>query len=107
MRIYTRAQRPFVMGGKVHYHICTDAEATDPIDLGLARVRLVTSPKGTTFVVEAETGAIVGNTLEEVKQDLATASVAAVELQLAQAKLDSAAAEYEPPASFWRKLKEI
>ncbi len=77
MKIYTRGNRPFVMGGKVHYFLGTDVEASEPFDVGRGvSCRLVVAPNGDTFCVEAETGAIVGATPGDVKSDMAKVQAA-------------------------------
>lgn len=107
MRIYTAAYRPFVMGGRVNYFICTEVSATESVELGRGVwVRLVTTPRGETRVIESSTGAIVGNTLEEVRADFASAEPDVVSKQIEQARIDSEEAEYLTPEEFWNRLKQ-
>ena len=106
MRIYTRGYRPFVMGGSVHYFLATEVEASEHFDVGQGiSCRLVVAPNGATFCVEAETGAIVGSTPAEVKQDMAEADPEVVQKQITQARHDSASAEEVPPQRFWELMR--
>jgi len=105
LRIYTAAYRPFVMGGKVNYHIATEVSVTDAVDLGKgAVVRLALAPDGQIHVVEAETGAIIGQDLTEVERDVAEADAADITAQLVQARRDAETAETAPAEQFWARL---
>lgn len=106
MKIYTRGNRPFVMGGKVHYFLGTDVEASEPFDVGRGvSCRLVVAPNGDTFCVEAETGAIVGATPGDVKSDMAETDDETVQQQLARARIDAASAEMVTPQKFWELMR--
>lgn len=85
-RIWTRAYRPFIMGGDVNAPIYTEVEATDPVDVGQdIQCFLVVAPNGRTFAAESETGAIVGDSIDAVKADMAEADPAVVAEQMAEA----------------------
>jgi hypothetical protein len=74
MKIWTRAYRPFLMGGNVNAPIICDVPVSGPFDIGGGQQGyLAVSPKGHTFVAESVTGAIVGSTIKDVKTDIATA----------------------------------
>lgn len=106
MKVYTRGYRPFIMGGNCHYFLATEVEASKPFDVGQGiQCRLIVAPNGRMFCAEAETGAIVGDGPDDVKRDMAEADPDVVLKQMAQARLDSAAAEINPPDEFWRLMR--
>lgn len=72
IKIFTRAYRPFLMGGDVHAPVACEAEVADvEYDFGQGfRGYLVHAPNGQTAVVEKRSGAIVGWSLDEVRRDI-------------------------------------
>lgn len=69
---WTLAYFPFTMGGNVWRPMRTKVEVTGPYDLGKGfEGYLCLGPNGATKVIEKECGAVVGDSLEEVKSDIA------------------------------------
>lgn len=105
-RFWTYGHRPFVMGGDVHYVLACDLECTGPHDLGGGYSGyLATAPNGKTFVAEDTTGAIVGDTLEAVRGDIASAEPEVMERQIAKATEDAKKAEVQDAATFWAAMR--
>ena len=101
-RIWTLGYFPFTMGGNVNRSICTDVEIKEEEKLGKGIVGwLVDTPRGER-VCEATTGAIVGNSFEKVKQNIADATQDMVDKQIADAKELARKAEHFEPGDFWR-----
>lgn len=75
------------MGGQVHTPIITEVEPIEerPIGKGMKAFSFKT-PKGSLRVAESETGAIVGDTFEEVIADVKTASKGMLQDQIADAR---------------------
>jgi len=69
------------MGGDVNAPIATKLEVGEPFDLGGGfEGYLVVSPAGKTHVVESETGAFVGTSIDDVKADIAAGDPAIIRL---------------------------
>lgn len=103
--IWTRAYRPFILGGNVHANMATELVlTTKPIKLGKGiTVYEIQSPHGTTHIAEASTGALVGTSLQQVKQDLAEADPKVVKQQLEEAQqVDKYHCSNE---EFWKALQ--
>lgn len=106
IRIWTRAYQPMRMGGDVHAPVATTVEALGPFDLGRGlEGYLATDPQGRTAVAEAETGALIGPTIEAVAEDVSTADPKIVDDQMAWARNMAARAEDVPPEEFWSRRK--
>lgn len=104
--IWTEGYRPFVMGGSVYYPIGCKVECEGPHEIGLGyRAWVATAPNGRTFVAESMTGAIVGPTLEQVREDIRTGDPAIMKQQVAAAKQRAKAIEFTTPDKFWTALK--
>lgn len=107
MKVWTMRYTPFVMGGSVWQPVaCEIKEAQGPYDLGRGyQGYLVVAPNGTTFVAEAKTGAFVGPSIQDVKEDIETGDPKLMEEQVIKAALDYKRAEVIPEEEFWRLLK--
>lgn len=109
--VWTRAYRPFVMGGDVNYFIGTwlVVEDLDEILTGhelVPKVYQVTNPRnGTTHIIEPSSGAFVGNDIEEVLKDLEDADNEKIREQIRWAFQMSQEAEVLEPAAFWSKFR--
>jgi len=107
--IWTRAYRPFTMGGDVNRPIATEVAVGKPITLVRGRpqqVYVVLSPNGHEHVAEAATGALVGTSLAEVLQDYKEADDVVVQGQLADAAAEAKRAELLSPDEFWRLFQD-
>lgn len=88
VRIWTEAYSPFICGGDVHAPISTEVYAGDPVGIGMGvGVYVVVSPvSGKTYICETITGAIVGDSIKQVKADVASADPAVLAEQVAHAE---------------------
>jgi hypothetical protein len=107
MRIWTLGYTPFVMGGSTLQPICTHVPVTGPIKLPKGiEVYEARSPHGKTYVVEATTGGIVGDSVAKVRQDLGQAPQAVLAKQLAQQRAKGEQATELQPGDFWRRMEQ-
>lgn len=107
-RIWTIGYRPFVMGGSVHYNMACDIKCDGPFDLGdKYKGYLAIAPNGKTFVAEYKSGAIVGDTIENVKNDILTGDKEMMEKQVKDAIESSKKVEVVSEDYFWEALKAI
>lgn len=84
--VWTRGYNPFQMGGDVNAPIGTMLMCL-PVSLGRGFKGLVaTTPKGNVVVAEFETGAIVGRSVEQVKQDIREGQMKDMLQQIVDAK---------------------
>ena len=106
IKVWTSHYSPFMMGGDVHTPWMTEVDATDSFPIGKGyTARLIVSPKGKVYVVEDGTGGIVGTSLEQVKEDIASASKKDIEEQLIREERRSKQARYVEPEKFWLGLE--
>lgn len=104
MEVWKYQYRPFQMGGSVDKAIKCTLLADGPHDLGKGWFGyVVTSPSGYTQVAEAESGGIVGETLEQVRADVWRADVGYLHKQVKEAKKGLKSASGVPPIEFWGK----
>ena len=108
MHIWTWGRFPFIMGGPVRQAVKTNVEPTSgPHDLGQGyEGYLITTPTGNTRVAEATTGALVGNTLDDVRRDVANANPETMRDQVNAAAKHARSARTLTAAEFWRLMKE-
>jgi hypothetical protein len=94
------------MGGDVRRPISCDVPVSGPFDLGKGyQGYLGVAPNGRTFVVESETGAIVGNTLENVIDDISQGDPDVMRRQIEKARETVKRAQEMSQDDFWRMLK--
>ena len=68
---WTRAYRAFVMGGSVHYALVSEFDCDYPVPLGKGFYgSIIQGPRGITRVCELTSGAIIGDTIEDVRRDI-------------------------------------
>jgi hypothetical protein len=94
------------MGGDVHCPMACIIEVAGPYDIGKGQAGyLVVAPNGQTFVAEGETGALVGPTMEEVREDIRVGDQSVIDEQMEYARRESKKAEVVTVDEFWRILK--
>lgn len=104
--VWTKAYRPFLMGGDVHQPVGIEVTVYNPVSLGRGyKGHLITAPNGRTFVAEATTGAFVGPTFEAVKQDIKTGDPKLMKQQMKDAAAMRVKVDVITPAEFWSMLK--
>jgi hypothetical protein len=107
LRIWTEAYRPFIMGGDVYRPVATEVEIGHLHIVEAApdiRIVELTSPYGTQHIAEVTSGALVGNSMNSVLQDIAVAEPAMMARQIADAKVRGRRADNVEPDVFWRLL---
>lgn len=104
--IWTEAYRPFILGGDVHAPISTTVEVGDAIDVGKGmKAFVVVSPKGKIHIAESVTGAFVGESVDDVKADIAAADKKVMKSQIEHAKKRLARATALAPEEFWKSFR--
>jgi hypothetical protein len=105
--IWTRGYQPFIMGGNVNAPLGTTIEVGELYDLGQGyQGYLVANPKtGTAYVVEAQTGAIIGPDLETVRQDVKEGDPKVMAEQVGKAMEDQEKVMVKMPDDFWGRMK--
>jgi len=105
-KVWMPNYRPFILGGDCRAPIVVEIDVAGEYDLGLGYSGwLIISPNGKTFVAESETGAIVGNTITEVRQDIATADPEIIRKQIENAKITVSKAYIGTIEEFWKILR--
>lgn len=106
MRVWTRAYRPFLLGGNVNADIAIEVEPEESVEIDGYTVHRLTSPDGTKTVWADEvSGGLVGGDLEEIKRDIAVAETAFLDKQLQEMKARGEKAESVDAEDFWRQIK--
>lgn len=102
---WTPCYFPFTMGGSVWRPGGAWLDCDDPIwhSSGHA-IALCHGPTGITLVVEFTTGAVVGETLEEVIKDLDEGDPDIMEKQVAKAREDRKQITMLEPEDFWLRI---
>ncbi len=107
MLVWTEAYSPWIMGGDVHAPLGAMLEVGNKFDLGQGQHGyLIQSPTGELFVAEATTGAFIGPSLEQVREDVASCDdISVMEKQLEAAKLQREKVRVLEPEDFWSRFK--
>lgn len=105
-KIYTLSYQPFVMGGDVWQPIAATVEVDGPYEIGGGyKAYVAEAPNGKIFVAEEQSGALIGPSLEEVREDVRTGDIDIMKQQVADAIVQSKNAEIIEEEEFWRRLK--
>ena len=104
--IWTRSYNPFIMGGNPHAPLGCKAKGL-PVSLGMGfKGLVVTTPKGNIVVAELETGAIVGKSVEQVKEDIReSGDKALMQQQIEDAKVMMRDLRVVSAEEFWGKYE--
>lgn len=104
--VWTEAYRPWIVGGNCNAPICTTADVGEPMDIGHGMTAfVVVSPRtDDTYVAESTTGAFVGASIREVREDVAAADAAVMRKQLKDASIRFKKADAVAPELFWLYL---
>ena len=107
IEIWKRGYSPFTLGGDVHRPIKMKVEASAPVDLGEGyQGYIIDTPKGKTLVAESTSGAVVGDTLEMVRADIAAGDPEVMRKQIEDAKRTRDDAEEVSPDVFFGILPQ-
>lgn len=102
IKIWTAAYMPFILGGDVYQPLFCEVEAQGPIDLGRGyKGYLVLAPDGSTVVAESTSGGLVGPTIQEVRADIKSGSIAVMRKQVEEAVEKGKTARPIAPEEFW------
>lgn len=108
IRAWTRAYRPFIMGGNVNAPIACKLECTAALSVvDGVYVHAVISPKGTPFFVESRSGGIVGSDLDAIRKDAETVSVDELLLQIEEQRQYGLTAAEVNESEFWGMMREL
>jgi hypothetical protein len=85
-RIWTLSYFPFTMGGNVNRPIITEVPIIEEKEIGKGfKAFSFMTPKGTIRIAESITGAIVGDSFEQVMKDISAASLEVCKKQIEEA----------------------
>ena len=106
IKVWTECYRPFVMGGDVWHSISTEHECTGPYMYDTFKLYIAKNPiTGQIHIVEGESGAFVGTSLDEVKNDIKTADLEIMKKQLIAAMKRGQDADPLTNSEFWKLFK--
>jgi hypothetical protein len=93
-----------MMGGNVNQPIATEVDCSEEFDLGKGfKGVIAVSPNGKTYVVETTSGGIVGNSVDDVKADIASASNDLAEQVKGEIERGKTA-DLVKPDEFWKMM---
>ena len=103
--IWTTRNNPFSLGKKIDYVGCV-LNCKGPFDLGKGYKGWVAiAPNGKKFVAEHETGAIIGNSLKQVKDDIAAGDEEVIREQMVEALKNLQRVQIVSTDQFWSGLR--
>lgn len=91
MYIWKRAYNPFVFGGKTNYNIKTEIVGVPVVNLGKGFKGVYIEKNGIAGVYEVESGGLVGDTIQEVINDIESCD----DIELMRAQIERAKKELE------------
>jgi hypothetical protein len=104
-KIYTRLYTPFMMGGKTIRYISCEWNVTGPHDIGKGfQAYIAIAPSGKPFIVEATTGAIIGDTLQGVREDVAAGTTDVMAKQVADSAINASESTLLSSNEFWSRM---
>ena len=109
MIVWTRAYRPFMMGGDVNGPVGIEVTPGEKLDLGKGfyGYAIVSPVTGKVYIAESETGAFVGSSLEQVRDDIASCNdIERMKNQITEAKEKAKKLDIISPESFWKLLSK-
>lgn len=102
MRVFTRAYRPFLMGGNCNANLAAEIETVRTVTVHSYTLHLIVSPDGKKEAwVDDVSGGLVGGNLGEVENDIAKADRTFLDLQLEEQRIVGEAAEPVDADEFW------
>lgn len=109
--VWTKAYRPFILGGRCNGEIATkieDGQYTGPYESNHGiKLYIVPNPlnPSKTHIVEGECGAFVGTDINEVLNDINSADVDVMKQQIEQGKKQRDRADHITNEKFWSLFK--
>jgi hypothetical protein len=109
MIIWTYKYNPFQMDGRLSRPFGCNVEVGEPVELGKGYFGYeVKSPSGRTVVAEKSSGAIAGNSIEQVREDIALCNNAQMmDEQIKQALINSKLVDIVPLDEFWSVYERV
>ena len=104
---WTMCYSPFVMGGDCWSAIIAEVECSEEVDLGRGiKGRVAVSPLDfKVYICESETGAIIGNEMTAVLEDIRVADEAVMAKQMEDARKCVAKARRLTEEQFWETMR--
>lgn len=105
-KIFTLARNPFAFGNRT-YPIATEIQDPEwtPLHKGFYAAAIIDT-RGRSHVVEKESGALIGNTIEEVNADIdACDDISIMQQQVEKAKEQCKEAQVLPQDEFWNRMR--
>lgn len=104
MIIFARGPTPFRMGGELGEWVGCEAEPSELVALGKGVMGyLLQSPNGKGIVAEATSGAIIGSTLSQVRDDIRSGTQEMIHRQIARGMEYSKNVRVLPAKEFWER----
>jgi hypothetical protein len=108
MKIWTEAYRPWILGGNCRAPVSCDVPVDGPFELGKGYIGYIaTSPNGRKFVIESETGALIGSSLDGVREDIRSGDETVMKQQIEHAKRRALETDSISVELFWKLLKAV
>lgn len=105
-RIYIHAYFPFTLGGDVWRPISTEVDVGKKMPIGKGFFAHSTkAPNNKTFIVEHESGGIIGSSFVQVRKDIREGTKEMMRVQVAHACREMQRARHYPPDIFWQRVK--
>ena len=107
--IWTWCYSAFSMGGKPKRPMIAEMDCVEKYDLGkgYCGYSVINPNTKTSLIIESETGAIIGDNLETVKQDIAEADESIMKEQIKNAKKRLVNAERITADEFWKRMQNV
>ena len=102
--VWTYVTNHFIMGGKKNRPTGTEVDITDAEKINLGKGYYgyeIKTPKGDVIVIEANTGAIIGNDIKTVKQDIDEADESVMASQIEKANIEMQKVQVMDNFRFW------
>lgn len=105
--IWTNAYSPWIMGGNVNAPIGVKAEVGEPIKTpkGFKLYEIMSPNRKITVIAEATTGAIVGNSVEQVKEDIRIGDRKIMRNQIKEAEKKLKTVRVVSEQEFWSRYR--
>jgi len=104
MKVWTKAYRPFIMGGNVNADVVADIQLNGQINVGGTGLVMIQAPNGDLIWVCATTGGLLGEDLDSIRKDLAESNALVLAQQMIDMKDRGEKADPVTTEEFWKLL---
>lgn len=104
--VFSRAYRPVTFNGKTYFLIKAKVDAKGPYNIGNGFEGYIVTNGKIKFIAEATTGAAIGKTLKEVREDIKNGDMKLMKEQIKEAKKSLKEAKSVSVKKFWEDWKE-